>query len=147
MNAKRYAFDTNIYFYSIDFSAGRKHDVAKQMVGLVQLHRSVVLLQTLGELANSISKRRPSLLASAESLIADLAIAAMPTTQDDLIAALAAHRQHHLSFWDAMLWAVADRCGCDILFTEDLQHRRLLGGVTFINPFLLAGEELAALLS
>ena len=36
---------------------------------------------------------------------------------------------------DAMLWSVADDADCSILLTEDLQHGRRLGNVTFINPF------------
>jgi predicted nucleic acid-binding protein len=147
MNAKRYAFDTNIFFYSIDHSAGRKHIVAKEMVNRVQLNCSVVFVQTLGELANSILKKRPALFAQAESLIADLAVGSIAATREDLTAALAAHHEHHLPFWDAMLWAIANRSGCDILFTEDFQHDRTLGNVTFINPFILSPEELAALFS
>jgi predicted nucleic acid-binding protein len=46
-----------------------------------------------------------------------------------------------------MLWAIADRSGCTILFTEDFQHNRTFGNVTFINPFLLSTGELAALLA
>lgn len=44
-------------------------------------------------------------------------------------------REHHLSFWDAMLWATARQAGCVALLTEDQQHGRSLGGVRFIDPF------------
>ena len=43
--------------------------------------------------------------------------------------------RHGLSFWDAMLWATADRIGVRYLLTEDFQDARTLGGVTFVNPF------------
>ena len=42
---------------------------------------------------------------------------------------------HSLSFWDAMLWATAKRAGCQVLISEDGQDGRLLGGVTWVNPF------------
>jgi predicted nucleic acid-binding protein len=146
MSDKRYAFDTNIYFYSLDVDAGARHLQALQLLTSAKRADCVVILQTLGELANSILKRRLKLFDSAAVLIEDVCNLAVPSHSDDLKRALAAHRQHLLPFWDAMLWAVADRSGCTILFTEDFQHNRTLGNVTFINPFLLSTGELATLL-
>ena len=40
---------------------------------------------------------------------------------DDLSAALDAVKKHRLAFWDAMLWAAAQRAGIRHLLTEDLQ--------------------------
>ena len=51
---------------------------------------------------------------------------------------------HGISFWDALLWATADRVGVRYLFTEDFQDGRTLGGVTFIDPFKGANERLLA---
>jgi predicted nucleic acid-binding protein len=35
---------------------------------------------------------------------------------------------------DAMLWATADRIGVTYLLTENFQDRRVLGGVTLVDP-------------
>jgi predicted nucleic acid-binding protein len=43
------------------------------------------------------------------------------TEDDDLSAALDAVKKHRLAFWDAMLWAAAQRAGVRHLVTEDLQ--------------------------
>ena len=53
-------------------------------------------------------------------------------------------QRHGLSFWDAMLWATADRVGVRYLLTEDFQDGRVLGGVTFVNPFAAGNEALLA---
>ena len=53
----------------------------------------------------------------------------------DLSAALEAVRAHRLAFWDAMLWASAQRAGVRHMLTEDLQDGLALQGVRFINPF------------
>jgi predicted nucleic acid-binding protein len=47
-----------------------------------------------------------------------------------------------LPFWDAMLWASAQRAGVQYLFTEDLQDGFVLQNVHVINPFKLANEQL-----
>jgi predicted nucleic acid-binding protein len=49
-----------------------------------------------------------------------------------------------MSFWDALLWATADRIGVRHLLTEDFQDGRMLGGVTFVNPFNGANARLLA---
>jgi predicted nucleic acid-binding protein len=43
--------------------------------------------------------------------------------------------KHPLAFWDAMLWAAAQRAGVRHLLTEDLQDGFSLAGVRFVNPF------------
>lgn len=49
--------------------------------------------------------------------------------------ALGAVLEHGLSFWDAMLWAVAQENGLREIFTEDGPTGATIGGVTFHNPF------------
>jgi predicted nucleic acid-binding protein len=56
-------------------------------------------------------------------------------TAADLERAMRAIQQHHLAFWDAMLWATARRAGCRVLISEDGHDGRNLDGVTFVNPF------------
>lgn len=58
---------------------------------------------------------------------------------ETLRTALTAVARHRLSFWDAMLWAVAQEAGCRYLLSEDYQSGRRLGGVTFVDPFAPSG--------
>ena len=64
------------------------------------------------------------------------------TEDDDLSAALDAVKKHRLAFWDAMLWAAAQRAGVRHLVTEDLQDGFELAGVRFVNPFDAANDPL-----
>ena len=43
---------------------------------------------------------------------------------------------YQLSWFDAHLWAYAERFGIAQLFSEDFQHGRLYGTVEITNPFL-----------
>jgi predicted nucleic acid-binding protein len=61
---------------------------------------------------------------------------------DDLSAALDAVKKHQFAFWDAMLWAAAQRAGVRHLVTEDLQDGFELAGVRFVNPFDAANTRL-----
>jgi predicted nucleic acid-binding protein len=62
--------------------------------------------------------------------------------EGDLLMALDAVRAHRLAFWDAMLWASAQRAGVRHLLTKNLQDGFLLQGVTFINPFKQKSDQL-----
>jgi predicted nucleic acid-binding protein len=42
---------------------------------------------------------------------------------------------YQLSWWDAHLWAYAERYGMDELLSEDFEHGRLYGRVQVTNPF------------
>jgi predicted nucleic acid-binding protein len=40
------------------------------------------------------------------------------------------------SFYDSLIIASALQSGCEILYSEDLQHGRKVEGVTLVNPFV-----------
>lgn len=57
------------------------------------------------------------------------------------------HEMHGVSFWDAMMLAVAARGGCTSLITEDLQDRRRFSAIDagrsirIVNPFDEANRD------
>lgn len=149
MAVERYTFDTNILFYSLDATDKLKHERARTLVGLADSQRVPVLLQTLGELCNVVTKRHTALLPQMERFIqiTSAMFAVISAEFKDLSDALIVHRQDKLPFWDAVIWATARRAGCTTLLTEDLQDGRILGGVTFRNPFRMSPEELDSFVS
>jgi predicted nucleic acid-binding protein len=144
MPAERYTFDTNILFYSIDSNDPVKHSRARRLVGLADSLRVPILLQTLGELSNVVTKRHPRLLPQTERFlqVTSTLFELVPMEFDDLSDALLVHTQHKLPFWDAVLWATARRTGCTTFFTEDMQDGRVIGGVTIRNPFKMSKQDL-----
>jgi predicted nucleic acid-binding protein len=55
-----------------------------------------------------------------------------PTTVET---ALDGVERHHLSFWDAMVWAIAREHGVSQVLSEDGPTGRHAGGVLFRDPF------------
>ncbi len=132
------AVDTNILVYATDSRAGEKYVVAKSLLATAMSARMLVLpLQVLGEFAHvAVRKAKHSPEAAAEFVMAWSAVARVEAYHlGDVRAALRARIDHGLPFWDALVWAVCDRCGAGTLITEDFQDGRPLGGVTFIDPF------------
>ena len=72
-----------------------------------------------------------------------LAVLPVQSADDnDLALALEAVQARHLPFWDAMLWASAQRAGVRHMLSEDLQDGFELQDVTFINPFNRENKQL-----
>jgi predicted nucleic acid-binding protein len=132
------SFDTNVLVYATvsvpHVKVMRARDlIARAMRGA----SSVLLLQTLAEFSN-VAIRKAKIPVEDIRRTIDAWHAVLPvqaTDESDLFAALEAVGAHRLSFWDAVLWASAQRAGVRHLLTEDLQDGFALQGVTFINPF------------
>ena len=54
----------------------------------------------------------------------------------DVLAVIRIHREHGISFWDALSVRSAPVLGCTILWTQDLNHGQVMEGVKVSNPFL-----------
>lgn len=59
-----------------------------------------------------------------------------PITLDLNVAARALADTSNLSFYEALIVAAAQEAGCDVLYSEDLQHGRVFGALRVENPFL-----------
>ncbi len=142
--ATKVTLDTNILIYAIDSSEGAKHLLASKILLRSAMNRQPLMLQSLNEFAAVVRKKRLMSLATVKKIIEyhRSAFTLEPPVVDDLIEAIQANEDHKLPIWDALLWATARRAGCHIIFSEDFQDGRELGGVRFVNPFKLSRREL-----
>ena len=140
------ALDTNVLVYAIDTAAGSRHTSAGTLIERVLLGgRAILILQTMTEFYSVATRRfripsRDALL-FLDELRAVLSVHA--ADERDFDRATRGDR-HGMSFWDALLWATADRVGVRYLLSEDFQDGRTLGGVTFVDPFKGGNARLLA---
>ncbi len=130
-------FDTSILVYADDPSSPEKQNRA---IGLLTEHlrnrSAVVSLQVLQEyyvaatrklsLAPEVAQRKVEILARARVVRFDTG---------DIIAGIELHRLTRISFWDALIVHAARSAGAQVLYSDDLQHGSVLGGVRVVNPF------------
>jgi predicted nucleic acid-binding protein len=132
------SFDTNVLVYATASISDVRVTRARDLIArAMRAASSVLLLQTFAEFSN-VAIRRARIPAKDIRTTIDAWCAVLPVQaadDNDLLTALEAARAHRLAFWDAMLWASAQRAGVRHLLTEDLQDGFTLQGVTFINPF------------
>ena len=130
---------TNILVYAEDRDAGRKHDIARDLiVGLWNSREGVLSIQVLQEFYVTVTRklRKPMSAARAAEVVEEyLTWTMVENTKPLLRAALALQEKARLSFWDALVVQAALDSGCENLFTEDLNAGQRFGALTVVNPF------------
>jgi predicted nucleic acid-binding protein len=137
--------DTNVLVYALDASAGAKHAAARALVERLWADgRGRLSVQVLQEFYAAVTGKLPQPLTSeeAEARIAEFATwRVYAPAAEDVVEAIRLQRRERLSFWDAMIVLAAYGSGCDVLWTEDLQAGRRIGGVMVRGPFAEAGTR------
>ncbi len=135
MPAKRF-FDTNILIYA--FAA---NDPRSPRAELLIAEGGVIGVQVLNEFTN-VTRRKlrwqwdqiEASLAIIEELFGPVA----PLTTAIHSSAVVLARDHALSVYDALIVAAAQDAGCQLLFSEDMQHGQKFGSVKIEDPFRAA---------
>jgi predicted nucleic acid-binding protein len=126
--------DTNILLYAA-LQPDPRSDTARELLA----RRGIISIQVLNEFANVANRklRRPwPEIASALEAIRTLCHPPLPMTLNTHQAALTIAGQTGYQFYDALIVASALESGCHTLYSEDLQHGRLIEGrLTIHNPF------------
>jgi predicted nucleic acid-binding protein len=126
-------FDTNVLVYAQQ--ADEKADRARELFA-VGGKLSVQVLNEFTAVSRRKQRRDWPEIAEAISDVLALVDPPLALTLDLHAAALALAEDHQLSFYDALIVASAIEAGCDILYSEDMQHGRTIGGLAIVNPFL-----------
>jgi predicted nucleic acid-binding protein len=129
--------DSNVLAYSDDEGSSLKRDRARELLReVIRSKTGVLSLQVLQEYFSVSTKKLGLSADDARQRVElfsqlDIVILGFP----DLLAAIDLHRLHQFSIWDALVIRAALNGGCRILYSEDLQDGRRIGGLEIVNPF------------
>jgi predicted nucleic acid-binding protein len=129
--------DTNVLVYTDDAADPAKQRRALDLIAELRGERtSAVSVQVLQEyfvtvtrklgVDPGIARRKVELLAEFHVVVPDV---------EDVLAAIDLHRLHGFSLWDALVIQAATQSGCSVLYSEDMQDGRQIGGLRIVNPF------------
>ena len=131
--------DANVLVYAFDASAGPKKAAAEGLLSsLWETGTGCLSVQVLQEFFVTVTGKvtHPLPTEEAADRIRELATwRVFAPTANDVLGAIALHKQAQLSFWDAMVVRAAAEMGCTVLWTEDLNDGQVLQGVRVRNPF------------
>ena len=131
--------DTNVLVYAEDRDAGRKHEIARDLiVDLWNSREGVLSVQVLQELYVTLTRkvRRPLAPARAADVVREyLAWRVVENDSHLLVASMALQQKASISFWDALVVEAASTAACDRLYSEDLNSGQRFGSIEIVNPF------------
>lgn len=135
----RVFIDTNILVYIYDSLDTVKQNRAITVVDhLIQTTRAVISPQVMGEFFLATTRPKRPLLSSDEAItrMRNYLAACQVVTITELIVleAMRGVKTHHLSYWDAQIWATARLNQIIEVYSEDFNSGGSLEGICFINP-------------
>jgi len=122
----------SVFFQEDD---GDKSAIAR---ALIEAH-PVTSVQAINETVSVLTRKYGFTLAEAHEVAESLLelCEVVPVDAATVREAIRLARRYSLSHWDSLIVAAALLAGCDILYSEDLQHGQVFdGGLTIVNPFL-----------
>ncbi len=139
MNGDKVFVDTNVLVYAYDIDAGRKHQIAVNiMKDLWRSGRGILSTQTLQEFFVTVTGKTASRLeaAVAEEILKRLAKWDIVTnSMATVFAAIELQKRYKFSFWDSLIIASALEGGAGMLLSEDLSDKQKIEGLVINNPF------------
>jgi len=139
MNGAKVFIDTNVLVYAYDAEAGAKHEAARDLViELWSKGGAVLSVQVLQEFYVSVTRKIPKPLKPglAREIVEDLLTWDVAVIDGpSLLAAIGLEQRHHISFWDALIVAAAQKAGAIEILSEDFTPGRDFAGVTIRDPF------------
>lgn len=128
--------DTNILVYAAGVNTDKAHQAAASNALNKIRHVGALPVQALSEFtAVLLRHRRPAdvILHDVDALAGTWPV--LHPTARTVAEALAGVTDHQLSFWDAMLWAVAVEYGLSAILSEDGPTGHSIRGVEYVSPF------------
>ena len=135
--------DTNVLVYAVSAAdeEAAKRDQALTVLSARDLALSVQVLQEF--YVQSTRESRPGALSHQEatSFVESLQrFRVQAVTMGVLRAAFAIRERFRLSYWDSAILAAARTCGCDAVYSEDLNPDQDYAGLRVINPFAATSD-------
>lgn len=130
--------DTNVLVYALDDSEPAKQDIAKRVLASDRYGEFVLSAQVLGELYVTVTRKLVEPMSESDAADGIDRLGSYLVVPVDAVLvgnAIRTSRSARLSYWDGLVVAAAERAGCELLLTEDLNDGQKIGSVRVKNPF------------
>ena len=135
------AVDTNILIYAVSRGDAQGRDeLALAVMEKIEPVFPIIPLQVIAEFLN-VCRRKKLLNTFEAKLRVDEFLTGLncpQTKAPDLLTAVDTAARYQLSYFDALIIAVAARAGATLLLSEDMQDGLDVEGLRVVNPFVAA---------
>ena len=134
----KFFLDTNFLVYCFSKDEPEKRQRCLSLLQEVKGTASIVLsTQVLKEFAAVMIGKLKQPPLEVKGIIQDLILfEVVDIDADCILEAIDLQMLYSFSFWDSLIVSAAKRAHCHTIWTEDLQHNRIVAGVRIENPFI-----------
>ena len=140
MNASKFFLDTNIIVYTFDITAPEKQNIAQGLLESALNNGGIISYQVIQEFMNlALRKFQPVMThKQAQDYLREvlLIICDFYPTDDFYTRSLDIHNRWRFGWYDTLIIGAALESGCDVLYSEDLQHGQKVEELSICNPFV-----------
>ena len=137
--------DANVLVYTCDKSDLRKREAAAALMGKLWREQSGrTSFQAVNEFYTVVTRKAAFNVSQEEAWrVVEELLEWGPRTIDGVLLrqARTLEARHRLNWWDCLIVAAAQLQDCSILYSEDLHHGAVYGGVRICNPFVAQVQE------
>jgi predicted nucleic acid-binding protein len=128
--------DSNILLYAQDAASPEKQRRSRDVIGqLADSGDGVISTQVMQEFFVAATRKLRVSPLAAKAVLKTFTVFEIVTTGPALIHdAIDCSVLNAISFWDSLIFAAAASAGCNIVYTEDLNHGQVIMGVKVQNP-------------
>lgn len=139
----KFFLDTNIFLYTFDSDEQAKQQVANQIIKSVLVSgHGCTSSQVVQEFINVATRKfkKPLSIPDCEKFVRDIMspLCRVFTNVDLCLKALEITDRWRFAFYDSLIIAAAQKAKCNILYSEDMQHKQKVQNLTIYNPFIEA---------
>ena len=129
--------DTNVWVYALSGQDHAKRKIAIELIASTYRDDMIcVSSQVLKEFANFAFKRTKKTAAQINAMLAKIGSYSFAADTTELICdATTGKEKWQVGFYDALILAAANKAGCTVIYTEDLNDGQVYDTVKTINPF------------
>lgn len=134
---RKYFIDTNVIVYANDSRDREKQQVAVELIEeLMKKGLGVISTQVLQEYAAAAIKK---LKQNEYVVLHQLKLLGFLEVVDVIPAlimrSLEIYSAYKIDFWDSCIISAAEKAGCDVIYSEDLNAGQIYSGIELSNPF------------
>ena len=131
----KFFLDSNICIYAFDIDSRKKQIAVDLIVGNHATVSTQVLMETANVVAKKLKFKQEHVQLSVDyiTMFCSLHVVNLSTIK----LAFQVNQKYQYSLYDALIVASALEAGCNIPYTEDMQHGHLVDNcLSIVNPFL-----------
>lgn len=126
-------FDTNVLLYLLSADAAKANRAEALLAS-----GGVISVQVLNAFASAALRKEAVNFTELREILSRIRVACAVRALEIETHKLGLHvaERYGFSIYDSLIVAAAMQADCSVLFSEDLQHRQIVGKLTIRNPFV-----------